>query len=77
MQARCAVRNDTFQRCTRAEGHPGEHKAARSKGTTLRNFRCDDERWDTFTTACAEEGTDASAQIRALMDDWLAERVTD
>ena len=41
------------------------------RGTTLRNFRCDDERWQAFLEACKEEGTDASAQIRDMIDVWL------
>lgn len=45
-----------------------------ARGTTLRNFRCDDPRWDAFTDACAEDGTDASKQIRELIDGWLKGR---
>lgn len=41
------------------------------RGTKLRNFRCDDERWSSFVNACAERGTDASKQIRDLIDEWL------
>lgn len=41
------------------------------RGTTLRNFRCDDDRWEAFLTACAEEGTDASKRIRDMIDVWL------
>lgn len=41
------------------------------RGTTLRNFRCDDDRWEAFLEACREEGTDASAQIRGMIDVWL------
>jgi hypothetical protein len=44
------------------------------RGTTLRNFRCEDERWDDFLAACAEEGTDASKQIRDMIDVWLEGR---
>jgi hypothetical protein len=44
------------------------------RGTTLRNFRCDDERWEDFLVACAEEGTDASKQIRDMIDVWLEGR---
>lgn len=44
------------------------------RGTTLRNFRCDDERWMAFLNACREEETDASAQIRAMIDVWLEGR---
>jgi hypothetical protein len=40
-------------------------------GTPLRNFRCDDDRWQAFLAACQEDGTDASAQIRAMIDVWL------
>lgn len=45
-----------------------------SRGTTLRNFRCDDERWQAFLDACTEEETDASAQIRDMIDVWLEGR---
>lgn len=44
------------------------------RGTTLRNVRIDDERWQEFLEACAEEGTNASAQIRAMIDVWLEGR---
>lgn len=44
------------------------------RGTTLRNFRCDDDRWQAFLAACGEEATDASAQIRAMIDVWLEGR---
>ena len=40
-------------------------------GTRLRNFRCDDERWQAFLAACRQESTDASAQIRDMIDLWL------
>lgn len=39
--------------------------------TNLRNFRCDEELWRAFVAACREAGTDASAQIRAMIEDWL------
>lgn len=42
--------------------------------TPLRNFRCDDERWTAFLGACAEEDTDASTQIRDMIDVWLEGR---
>lgn len=45
-----------------------------ARGTTLRNFRCDDERWDAFLAACGEEGTDASRQLRDMIDVWLEGR---
>lgn len=49
--------------------------------TTLRNFRCDDARWQAFLDACRADGTDASAQMRAMIDEWLEQtsqdRVTD
>lgn len=45
-----------------------------ARGTTLRNFRCDDDRWQTFLDACRVADTDASAQIRAMIDAWLEER---
>lgn len=44
------------------------------RGTTLRNFRCDDERWDEFLAACVADGTDASKQIRDMIDVWLEGR---
>lgn len=44
------------------------------RGTTLRNFRCDDDRWEAFLAACGEEGTDASKQIRDMIDVWLEGR---
>lgn len=44
-------------------------------GTKLRNFRCDDDRWDAFMRTCAGEGTDASTQLRELIDGWLSARV--
>lgn len=44
------------------------------RGTTLRNFRCDEERWTAFVEACASEGTDASKQIRDMIDIWLEGR---
>jgi len=39
--------------------------------TPLRNFRCDGERWRAFLFACQHEGTDASTQIRDMIDVWL------
>lgn len=42
--------------------------------TPLRRFRCDDERWQAFQDACRADGTDASAQIRAMIDVWLEGR---
>jgi len=39
--------------------------------TPLRNFRCDDERWQAFLDACTDAGTDASRQIRDMIDVWL------
>ena len=45
-----------------------------SRGTTLRNFRCDEDRWRAFVDACQAEDTDASAQIRAMIDVWLEGR---
>lgn len=43
-------------------------------GTTLRNFRCDDDRWQAFLEACGEDDTDASKQIRDMIDVWLEGR---
>lgn len=40
-------------------------------GTTLRNFRCDDERWQVFLAACRKYDTDASSQIREMIDLFL------
>lgn len=45
-----------------------------ARGTTLRNFRCDDERWEAFLEACNDEDTDASKQIRDMIDVWLEGR---
>lgn len=42
-----------------------------ARGTTLRNFRCDDDRWQAFLEACEAGGTDASKQIRDMIDVWL------
>lgn len=44
--------------------------------TRLRNFRCDDERWADFLAACEEEKTDASKQIREMIDVWLEGRTS-
>lgn len=44
------------------------------RGTTLRNFRCDDDRWSAFLAACEDEGTDASKQIRDMIDVWMEGR---
>lgn len=41
------------------------------RGTTLRNFRCDDERWQLFLATCKGFDTDASAQIREMIDLFL------
>ncbi len=41
------------------------------RGTTLRNFRCDDGRWSLFMQACAKFDTDASTQIREMIDLFL------
>lgn len=45
-----------------------------ARGTTLRNFRCDNRRWEAFLAACAAEGTDASKQLRDMIDVWLEGR---
>lgn len=45
-----------------------------ARGTTLRNFRCDGDRWEAFLAACSDEGTDASSQLRRMIDGWLAAR---
>lgn len=39
--------------------------------TPLRNFRCDDERWGLFLALCRDVNTDASAQIREMIDQFL------
>jgi hypothetical protein len=41
--------------------------------TPLRNFRCDDQRWEAFMAACAADRTDASREIREMIDAWLDE----
>lgn len=41
------------------------------KGTTLRNIRIDDDRWDALGEAAAIEGRDRSAVIRDLIDEYL------
>lgn len=45
--------------------------------TTLRNFRCDDETWQAFRDACEAVGTDASAQMRAMIGEWLEQSSQD
>lgn len=47
------------------------HEGGIDVATNLRNFRCDEELWRAFVAACREAGTDASAQIRAMIEDWL------
>jgi hypothetical protein len=42
------------------------------RGTTLRNVRVDDDRWDALETAAAADALDRSAAIRALIDGYLA-----
>lgn len=42
------------------------------KGTTLRNIRIDDERWDALGEVAEAEGTDRSALIRAMIDEKVA-----
>lgn len=70
MAARCTATNDASARCRRVDGHEGEHSAG-PPGTPLRNFRCDGERWLAFLTTCRKNKTDASAQIRDMIDLWL------
>lgn len=67
--ARCGARDDAFRRCIRNEGHEGDHKAPRPKGTTLRNVRIDDERWTALLDIAKEHGLkDRSELIRAWID---------
>lgn len=40
-------------------------------GTKIRSVRVDDERWTAFLEACEEEGTNASKQVRDMIDVWL------
>lgn len=69
--ARCGALHDDLRRCRLPEGHDGEHVAMKPRGTTLRNVRIDEQRWEAFKEACADEGTDASKQIRDMIDVWL------
>lgn len=71
MKERCDVRNDALQRCTRVKGHDGEHKAPKPRGTTLRNVRIDDDRWQALGELATDEGTDRSALIRQMIDERL------
>lgn len=41
------------------------------RGTTLRNVRIDDERWDWLGRAADAEGTDRSKLIRDMIDVFL------
>ena len=41
------------------------------RGTTLRNVRIDDERWDALGEAATAEGRDRSAVIRDMIDVYL------
>lgn len=71
--ARCAATNDALQRCRLKEGHSGDH-AAGPRGTTLRNVRIDDERWEALGDAAEAEGRDRSAVIRDLIDAYIEGR---
>lgn len=42
------------------------------RGTTLRNVRVDDDRWEALEKAAAAADLDRSAVIRALIDGYLA-----
>lgn len=42
------------------------------RGTTLRNVRIDDERWEALRAAAQEQGTDASKVIRDLIDAYIS-----
>lgn len=44
------------------------------RGTTLRNVRIDDERWEALGAAAGAEGRDRSAVIRELIDEYLEGR---
>lgn len=44
------------------------------RGTTLRNVRIDDERWDALGEAAEAEGSDRSAVIRDMIDAYLEGR---
>lgn len=46
------------------------------RGTTLRNIRIDDERWNALREAAEEQGTDASKVIRDMIDVYLDGRDT-
>jgi predicted DNA binding CopG/RHH family protein len=41
--------------------------------TPLRNVRVPDELWDAFKAKTASEGTDASAKVRELITQYLAD----
>lgn len=41
------------------------------RGTTLRNVRIDDDRWNALGEAAQAEGRDRSAVIRDLVDEYL------
>lgn len=42
-----------------------------ARGTTLRNVRIDDGRWEALGAAAAAEGTDRSKLIRDMIDERL------
>lgn len=42
------------------------------RGTTLRNVRVDDARWNALREAAEQQGTDASKVIRDMIDVYLA-----
>jgi hypothetical protein len=42
------------------------------RGTTLRNVRIDDDRWNALRDAAEQQGTDASKVIREMIDVYLA-----
>jgi predicted transcriptional regulator len=43
-----------------------------SRGTTLRNIRLDDERWNALGAIAEAEGTDRTALLRDLIDERIA-----
>lgn len=41
--------------------------------TPLRNFRCDDDRWNRLTFAAEDNNTNITAILRQLIDQYLKE----
>lgn len=42
-----------------------------SRGTPLRNFRCDDELWAAAQDKAEAEGRDVSTVLRELLSKWV------